>query len=252
MLPPSQYVCNQGEYGTPECGSSGWYCYQGPSPIIIDTRGTGFRLTSAAQGVTFDIKGDGHPIPIAWTAPNSGNAFLALDRNHNGTIDSGKELFGNYTQQPASSDPNGFIALAQFDLPANGGNDDGVIDKNDAVFSQLVLWIDDNHDGISQPNELHSLSSLGLYSISLKYRESRKTDEFGNEFRDKAALNVDGATGESTDGHWAYDVFFRVLEPSNISGSTRIRQRADDPIDALLAEVAPQTRVSCPLKKGLP
>jgi hypothetical protein len=77
------------------------------SPIIIDTTGKGFHLTSAADGVMFDISGDGHPVKLAWTAADSGNAWLALDRNHDGKIGSGKELFGNFTAQPKSSDPNG-------------------------------------------------------------------------------------------------------------------------------------------------
>jgi len=72
------------------------------SPIIVDTTGHGFHLTSAEDGVWFDIHADGHPVLISWTATGSGNAFLALDRNHNGRIDDGKELFGNITAQPKS------------------------------------------------------------------------------------------------------------------------------------------------------
>jgi hypothetical protein len=75
------------------------------SPILIDTSGTGFDLISATGGVAFDIAGDSSPTPIAWTASTSGNAFLALDRNDNGKIDDGKELFGNFTIQPASHHP---------------------------------------------------------------------------------------------------------------------------------------------------
>jgi hypothetical protein len=185
------------------------------TPIIIDTEGEGFHLTSAENGVTFDIRGDGHPIRLAWTALGYHNAFLALDRDGSGTITSGKELFGNVTPQPQSATPNGFLALAEFDKPENGGNGDGVIDEKDAVFSQLVLWIDENHDGISQTSELHKLSEFGIHSLSISYFESRKTDEFGNQFRYKARVNPRKEDRDSRDenasgevGRWAYDVFF--------------------------------------------
>jgi hypothetical protein len=177
------------------------------SPIVIDTEGAGFHLTSAADGVTFDIAGDGHPVQIAWTAPGSRNAFLALDRNHNGRIDSGKELFGNFTVQPKSDAPNGFLALAEFDKPENGGNGDGIIDERDQVFSQLRLWIDENHDGISQPNELHTLPELGIFLLGLKYEQLRRRDEFGNLFRFRAGVNPANAQDRSEAGRWAFDVF---------------------------------------------
>lgn len=177
------------------------------SPIIIDTTGQGFHLTSAQNGVRFDIRGDGTPIQIAWTAPGSGDAFLALDRNHNGTIDNGTELFGNFTQQPKSPTPNGFLALAEFDKPENGGNADGIIDEHDAVFSHLVLWIDENHDGISQPNELHSLSEFGITSLSLNYKVLGRKDEYGNYYHFRAKVNPTSPSDQTDSGRWAYDVF---------------------------------------------
>jgi hypothetical protein len=198
-----QEICS----GRMVCDPSTCGCTYG-SPIIVDTTGHGFHLTSAENGVTFDILGSGRPIKIAWTEAGSGNAFLALDRNHDGKIDNGTELFGNHTAQPPSSGPNGYLALEEFDKPENGGNGDGLIDQRDAVFSHLLLWIDTNHDGVSQPEELHTLPELGVFSISLHYRELPYTDAYGNWFHYCAALNPNPIDGESRDGRWTYDVFF--------------------------------------------
>jgi hypothetical protein len=160
------------------------------SPIIIDVSGKGFHLTNVSNGVLFDITGTSKPIQIAWTAQGGMNAFLVFDRNNDGMITSGAELFGNFSPQPKSHFPNGFIALAEFDKPENGGNGDGIIDKHDAIFSDLRLWIDISHDGISQSNELFKLPDLGVFSISLDYRESRRTDQYGNLFRYRSRINV--------------------------------------------------------------
>ena len=194
----------------PECGPTSG-C---GSPILIDTTGQGFFLTNIANGVTFDISGTGTPVQMAWTAKGASNAFLALPGS-DGLVHNGKELFGNFTAQPPSSNPNGFLALAVYDLPANGGNGDGIIDSRDAIYSSLRLWLDENHDGISQPNELHALSSLGVASISLKYHFSRKEDQFGNLFRFRSRLNVDDPDDQSEVGPATYDVFFVTATNSN-------------------------------------
>lgn len=178
------------------------------SPIIIDVSGQGFHLTNAANGVLFDISGTGHPWQLGWTALGSDNAFLALPGS-DGLVHNGKELFGNFTPQPPSSDPNGFRALAVYDQPEYGGNGDGVIDSRDAIFSSLRLWIDANHDGICQPNELYTLPSLGVYSISLDYWFSRKRDQWGNLFRYRGDVNPVDDTANPTTAieRVTYDVF---------------------------------------------
>ncbi|MGE5322362.1 MAG: hypothetical protein ACM3SW_05850 [Actinomycetota bacterium] len=176
------------------------------SPIIVDTTGRGFQLTSAADGVLFDIAGTGNPVRIGWTAPDSRNAFLALP-DSNGFVTNGTQLFGNFTPQPPSARPNGFLALAVYDKADHGGNDDGIIDQQDQVFSFLRLWIDENHDGICQTEELHNLPELGVLSIDLRYSLSHRVDQFGNVFRYRADINS-GISGKPSVDRKAFDVFF--------------------------------------------
>jgi hypothetical protein len=217
-------VTSGGEGGGGSSGSGGGSCNGGGcggsgggnscgSPIIIDAYGEGFHMTDVADGVLFDIRGDGHPVDMGWTARGYHNAFLALDRNGNGKIDNGEELFGNYTPQPKSKDANGYAALAEFDKPENGGNADGVINEKDAIYSKLLLWIDENHDGISQPNELHHLWELGVFSLSLKYVDTPHRDGFGNWFRYKGKINPLGEPGPDPVDRTSYDVFFELQAP---------------------------------------
>jgi hypothetical protein len=196
--------------GTPTCEDTegGWIPVCPPpegSPILVDAFGQGFHLTGIVGGVSFTFFPNKPAVQISWTDPNFSNGWLALDRNGNGRIDNATELFGNLTPQPPSATPNGYLALAMFDQPANGGNGNGAIDPGDQVFSKLLVWIDSNHDGISQPGELHSLRDVGIYGIGLAYKNEPYVDRFGNKFRYQGQIFDDADIGH----YRTYDVFLR-------------------------------------------
>jgi hypothetical protein len=204
------------------CGTClGNECYAVVDPIIIDLTGRGYTLTSAQNGVKFDFSGNGKFPQISWTAAGWNGGFLVLDRNGNGKIDNGSELFGNLTPQPttAGKKANGFLALAVYDLPANGGNGDGWIDEKDAIYSKLLIWVDKNHNGISEPGELLTLKQAGVLAIELKYAQNTWKDAFGNTFRYSSQLRTTASPNQV-----AYDVLLQATGGTTAKSTAATKQ----------------------------
>ncbi|HEX7154724.1 MAG TPA: hypothetical protein VF618_24775 [Thermoanaerobaculia bacterium] len=172
-------------------------------PIVLDLGDSGLDLGSIDAPVAFDLDADGQRELLSWTAAQSEDALLAFDRNGNGTIDDGQELFGWATKLASGANAEvGYAALAELD--ANG---DGVVDASDAAFAQLRAWVDTNHDGVSQAAELKSLASVGIIALEYDYKESERHDQDGNQLRYRArgwAANPAGNVRAIT----TYDVIF--------------------------------------------
>jgi len=151
-------------------------CHDG-SPLILDLNDDGIHTTDFYQTVFFDIDGDGALDDIAWTNPDTEEAFLFLDLNHNGRCDNGLELFGNATLMPDGHPANhGFEALAVYDTTDFGGNEDGRISRDDLVWRHLRLWVDANHDGVSQGYEISRMRQQRVVAIDLNFAESDEMD----------------------------------------------------------------------------
>ena len=187
-----------------------------PSPIVIslESDGNSFPMSGPNDPVTFDILAAGHPVQITWTARRSNVGFLVLDHNGNGTIDSGAELFGNHSPMANGDAPppdsNGYLALASYDKPLQGGNGDGHIGPEDAVWSRLLIWIDRNHDGISQRDEFMTLSEAKIVEIGYRFGLWNRQDQFGNLFRYRSYAIEERRHGRRETVP-TYDVFFQFV-----------------------------------------
>ncbi len=166
-------------------------------PLVLDLDGDGFEITLASQPtpVLFDADGDSIKTATSWIKSDDG--LLVLDRNGNGTIDNGGELFGDQTIMTTGAEAgkrvdDGFTALADLDT-----NTDGVFNALDAQFGAVRIWRDTNADGISQPDELKTLIDSGVASITLA--SSASSTKYGDATLARAGsfTRSDGSVGEA-------------------------------------------------------
>ncbi|NWB28432.1 calcium-binding protein, partial [Pseudomonas gingeri] len=169
------------------------------SPLILDLDGDGVETVGINNGVRFDHDGNGFSEATGWVGRDDG--LLVWDKNKNGVIDGGLELFGNnFVLSTGNKAENGFAALAEFD-----SNHDGYVDALDSKFSELRVWRDLNADGISQSNELFKLEEVGVRSLNVLYERGETADVNGNQHLQLGGYTrIDGAVSKMD------DVWFKV------------------------------------------
>jgi Ca2+-binding RTX toxin-like protein len=168
------------------------------SPIALDLDGDGVETTPLESGVNFDLDGNGFAEKIGFIKSDDG--LLVLDKDGDGFITNGNELFGDQTLlENGQRAQNGFVALREFD-----DNADGFIDTNDTVYEQLRVWQDHDQDGVSEENELRSLGSLNVARLDLSYQQSNLVDANGHPHYQQGRY-IDGLGGV----HQMDDVYFQ-------------------------------------------
>ncbi len=169
------------------------------SPIILDLNGDGVQTKSVSSGVQFDINGIGQKVSTGWVT--GGDGLLVMDRNHDGAINGGTELFGQGTTLANGQKAgNGYLALSEID-----SNADGVVNASDAKFADLMVWVDSDADGVSQGTELHSLGSLGIAQLDLNAAASSEVNNGNLVGLVSNFTTTDGAVHEMADVWFATD-----------------------------------------------
>jgi hypothetical protein len=174
--------------------------YFAVTPIALDLDGHGVNTLAAAQGVNFDLLGTGDVHKVGWVA--GGDGLLVMDRNHDGVINNGSELFGMGTILASGKRAHdGYAAMAEQD-----SNHDGKLDAKDAHWKELKVWVDGNHDGKTDAGELKSLDELGIASIGLNATQDGGIDNGNLVGLVSSYTKTDGSTHQVADVWFAKDV----------------------------------------------
>jgi hypothetical protein len=193
-------------------------------PLILDLDGDGLEISPLSKGVLFDANGDTIKTGTAWAASDDG--MLVWDRNGNGLIDSGAELFGDETvltngPNAGKKAANGFVALAELD-----SNADGKFDLSDAQYASLRIWRDMNQDGISQADELQTLADTGVKSIGLTNATVNTNYTDAILAQSGSFTRMDDSTGQTGSFILAQNNFVRAFAPIAVCVDAKYLQDA--------------------------
>lgn len=202
-------------------------------PLIFDLDGDGIETVGTDRGILFDHDGDGVKSGTGWVSADDG--FLVYDKNNDGIINNGGELFGDFTRfANGTLARDGFDALRTVDI-----NNDGVINVTDTSFNSLKIWRDINQDGQSQANELFSLSTLNISAINLTKTTNNQSLTNGNQLLDTGIYTkTNGSTGRLGEVNLGADSFNSQFTDSldttstaalpEMRGSGLVREVAND------------------------
>ena len=200
-------------------------------PLVLDLDGDGIETvgTQGYAGALFDHDKDGIRTSTGWAAADDG--LLVIDRNSDGLINNGGELFGDSTVlKDGSNAAHGYAALAEFDT-----NSDGKVDAQDTDFAKLKVWRDLNQDGVSQDGELFTLAELNIQSLDAAYQDVNTRLGNGNTVAQKGSYTLsDGTTREMGDLLLAADHLHsryadsvkmteKQMQAANVQGIGRLR-----------------------------
>ena len=188
-------------------------------PLTLDLNGNGIIDvigTDGYKGALFDHNGDGIATATSWVLGADG--LLVLDRNGDGVINSGRELFGDSTLlSNGSTARHGYEALAEFD-----GNGDGIINADDEIFSRLKVWQDKNGDGISTQDEMTGLDKLGIDNLSLTYRDVNKALGKGVTVAQQGTYTKDGVKHMMADLQFEHNsIYSRYTDSLELSDAQK-------------------------------
>ncbi|MDM0111536.1 SdrD B-like domain-containing protein [Variovorax sp. J22R133] len=203
----------------------------GITPIVLDLDANGIQTVSRFDSTgSFDLFGDGTAVESGWIS--SGDAFLAVDSNHNGSIDSVSELFGG------TSKGAGFAKLASFD-----SNGDGLVDAKDAAFKDLTVWRDANGNHATDAGELMTLAQAGVDSLKVAHTDVPEVDAQGNLHLERSSATLAGGQEVAMT-----DVYFAVsgedAKAAGVSGPSMAELLGHESLDGVLGSVAPATTVA--------